>query len=79
MYLYYVNMWANFDVLLLCFDICDYTVITSWMSSTCVPNEAPGRNIKLFGLLLVGLTKLLVEAKLWGLLPVDLTKLLVEA
>ena len=35
--------------------------------------------IKLFGLLPVGLTKLLVEAKLCGLLLVGLTKLLVEA
>jgi hypothetical protein len=31
-------------------------------SFTCEPNEAPGRNQ--IGLLLVGLTKLLVEAKL---------------
>ena len=35
--------------------------------------------IKLYGLLSVGLTKLLVETKLCGLLLVGLTKLLVEA
>ena len=45
---------------------------------TCGPNEAPGRN-KVYGLLPVGLTKLLVEAKLCGFLPVGLTKLLVKA
>ena len=46
-------------------------------SFTYEPNEAPGRNQ--IGLLLVGLTKLLVEAKLCGFLPVGLMKLLVEA
>ena len=46
-------------------------------SFTCERNETPGRNQ--IGLLLVSLTKLLVETKLCGLLLVGLTKLLVEA
>ena len=44
MYYYYINLWAIFVVLPLCRDNCDYTVITSWMLSTCGPNEAPSRN-----------------------------------